>query len=108
EYGDMEGARDSPLHLPAHLLCCALADARRRGAGLGLHGRQGDGARWRRPGQARVWASGHGAASERGRGVPRGAAPPYLMEAYQPLAVGPVAIRAATEKIGRASCRERV
>ena len=26
----MEGARDSPLHLPAHLLCCALADARRR------------------------------------------------------------------------------
>src|SRR5207253_2480734 len=97
EYGDMEGARDSPLHLPAHLLCCALADARWRGAGLGLHGRQGDGARWRRPGQACVWSSWHGAASERSRGVSRGAAPPYFTEAYQPLAVGPVAIRAATE-----------
>src|SRR5712664_1180560 len=93
----MEGRRDSPVHLPAHLLRRTVANARRRGSSLGLHGRQGDGTRWRRPGAARIWTSGHGAASRGGRGVPRRAAPYYVTEAYQPLAVGPVAIRAATE-----------
>src|SRR2546425_5648917 len=30
QYWSLEGGRDSPLHLPAHLLCRTAADARRR------------------------------------------------------------------------------